>query len=395
MENARIAGSETASEMDKRVKEQQKKFNDNANSTTRNTDLDTNLKAIAEEKKKLEGEQDAAKIKAAEDAIEAAEAKIAGVVAKMPDEEFLALSDTQLNDPKISKHFSPAQIKTLQDSGRLDNAGVKKVKGNRENGIYGEMEKVFENINASAEDLEKAMKKLEKATKSLSKEELESMDAKRLASEAVASQLSEKQLDILRDSGKFSPAQISDIQTARTTGLANIANTGRVGAQTRKEEDGSFTEAKQAEVTGGNSKDFVKKQRENLFKKNAEGVGKLPLSAFASVNEKGEITSLTEAGSNITADALKAVARAANQGKATMSDDDRGNLAEALLKNPTLNTRTTTYLTSKKGQEDFLLSNETIGSIKQSNQPTKETQSNQPSRQNQTLQSRQNRPIKR
>ena len=168
-----------------------------------------------------------------------------------------------------------------------------------------------------------------------------------------------------------------------------------MGAQTRKEEDGSFTEAKQAEVTGGNSKDFVKKQRENLFKKNAEGVGKLPLSAFASVNEKGEITSLTEAGSNITADALKAVARAANQGKATMSDDDRGNLAEALLKNPTLNTRTTTYLTSKKGQEDFLLSNETIGSIKQSNQPTKETQSNQPSRQNQTLQSRQNRPIKR
>jgi hypothetical protein len=70
----------------------------------------------------------------------------------------------------------------------------------------------------------------------------------------------------------------------------------------------------------------------------------------------------------MSVDVLKQIARSASQGKPTMSNDERTNLAMAVLANPkTATPGMRTYLKSNVGQDGFLLPD---GYIKDDQKPT-------------------------
>jgi hypothetical protein len=80
-----------------------------------------------------------------------------------------------------------------------------------------------------------------------------------------------------------------------------------------------------------------------------------PIEAYVNP-ETGQVR--TEARHYLSADVLKQIARNSQQGKPTMSDDEREVLANAVVKTPGLNPRVYSYLTKDKAEEDFFMTKE-------------------------------------
>jgi hypothetical protein len=249
-----IAGSRTAAEQREVVRARQNQVNSQQDVTGRED-------AIAAYRKNDTAEN---------------RAKAAGAVAKMSDAELLNLSDKDLQDPKILANLSEVQIKTLKDSGNFTNDAIKAIKSDRETAVFNPLEEALNKTGATADELNTAMEDLAKTVKNLSTEQLEAMDPERINSQSVASQLSDKQLEALRDSGKIPADRLEGIKKTRSEGLVSIANTGGIKGQQIP--------------TGAEGKKFVQKQHENLFKGSAQDVGKLPPEVFMNQNMVSYIT---------------------------------------------------------------------------------------------------------
>lgn len=254
---ASVAGSRTAAQQSELVQNRRKAVNSLQDENNRAADLKANLGLTTDESK----------------------IKVAAAIGRMTDNEILNLSEDELNTPEISANLTEAHIKLLKESGQYTNSEMKGIKTSREDAIFSNFETTLQNTEASAEALEAAMNGLAKTVKNLSTEQLAAVDMTRLSSEAVASQITDKQLDGLKESNKLTPAQLDTIKASRSAGLANIAEHGVV-----KVGDAITT------PTGPGAAEFITKQRETLFKGNAQDVGKMPEEVFIDPNMTEYIT---------------------------------------------------------------------------------------------------------
>jgi hypothetical protein len=242
------------------------------------------------------------------------------------------------------------KMKELAGTGQFSNAQMKEMGSKRDDALFKDIEKTFAKSNASASELKTAIEDLSKEIESMSDEEKSNIDFDRLNSQVIASQLSEKSMDAIKDSGNLTSSEFDELKKTRTAGIQSVLSTGRIDAETR-DSKGKVTGATTATVTGPDAADFITKQRDKLVKGNAETVGKLPYEAFFNTSTG----TLTDAGKNITVDAMKAIGRVANQGKGAMSADERSDLAKAVRLHSGTSSKMATYLNTTKAKEDFLL----------------------------------------
>jgi hypothetical protein len=111
-----------------------------------------------------------------------------------------------------------------------------------------------------------------------------------------------------------------------------------------------FSETKRVRTKDGYKAASHMDDQGNVHKLRASQIGARPFKAFV---KDGELR--TAAKEYITADVLKQIARSANQGKPTMSPEERTELAELLLNDSAITPAIANYLTNNKGQEDFLI----------------------------------------
>jgi hypothetical protein len=337
---ARVAGSETAAEKRTRIDAAQVRFNNTATENQRATDLTAARAALA-----------AASIPADR---KTAENKIKKLTGKMSTAELQNLAPAELKTLMESGLVNSTKMKELAGTGQFSNAYMKAAGKKREEALFGDIEKVFAKSNATAIELTTAIEDLSKEIEAMTDEEKSNVDFNRLNSQVIASQLSEKSMDSIRDSGNLTSSEFSDLKKTRTAGIQNILATGRIGAETR-DTNGKVISATPATVSNTpgttDAAAFVKKQQDKLVKGNAETIGRLPYEAF--FNTTTGI--LTDAGRSMTVDAMKAIARTANLGRGSMSADERSDLAKAVRLHNGTTSKMAAYLATQKAKEDFLL----------------------------------------
>jgi hypothetical protein len=168
-----------------------------------------------------------------------------------------------------------------------------------------------------------------------------------------SSMFAESQMDDLKKSDAFSEQQKGQQISERKKQLSSLAK------------NGSLT------IKGGTGKKDIVVNREYLYKsskrddtgKHVMGNSLKPTelaarSYDAFVDDNGTIR--PEARKLVSADVLKQIARNANLGKGSMSDDEREKLAYSVLSTPGIPSRVASYLKTEKGSEDFFLETKEI-----------------------------------
>jgi len=344
---ATVAGSETRAARLTRVNAEQATLNTTSTEFKRAEDLAkarTDLSTAG----KMPGTTDAEKA-ARKAAKKDAKNKVKKLTGKMSITELQKLDPDELQSLMKAGLVNRTKMKEIAGTGQFSNAQMKDIGSKRDDAVFKDIEDTFAKSNASATELTAAIEELSKEIESMSDEEKSNIDFNRLNSQGIASQLSEKSMDAIKDSGNLTSSEFDELKKTRTAGVQSILSNGRIAAETRDSE-GKVTSASAATVTGPDAADFITKQRNKLIKGNAETIGKLPYDAFYNVTTG----TLTDAGKNMTVDAMKAIARVANQGKGTMSADERSNLAKELMTGA-IDPKMASYLDTKKVQEDFLL----------------------------------------
>lgn len=251
-QKVRIDGSETADEVDKMKQDRQKLQNKTNDQLDRSRDFAVNHEIVND----VNGVHSA-------QAKEDARNKLAQVIKNMSDDELKDLGLDTLNGENVARHLSDAQIKMLKESGLYSNTDIKTLKTSRDEATFSQTDRVLKDVNASAGDLDTAFESLAKTIKGLSEERLQNMSFDRLKETRFAANLSESQMESLQKSGNFTPQQMQEIRSARESGIS--ATVGGTATQ-------SYT---------NNNQNLADKQKERLFSRSSDDIGKLPVAAFS------------------------------------------------------------------------------------------------------------------
>lgn len=287
---ASVFGSETRSQVRARNQARQTLNNSELDKQSREEALAKQMKAHKDNKAIVDSTDPAVTDvmkKAAQQAMINAQQALAPVLRNMSADELLTLAGTKggketIQSSQFAAHMTDAQIKAMADSGlftREEIEGKEDAAGNTEGGLrearndgtLAATTAIFENTNSSATELESAFADLSKTIRGLSSERLAGMGKARLTNDRIAMNLSDAQIDDLQKSGQYTTADINDIKVARNRGHAAMAATG--GA--------SLTASTHATVA---DPAFVRKQREQLMKRDVQQAGKLPVALFADRN---------------------------------------------------------------------------------------------------------------
>jgi hypothetical protein len=284
-------------------------------------------------RRKQRGDDDEA-IKAAEkagDSATAAQLDAAEEAANRYTEDELTKMDAATRN-KVIKHLKANTVAKLLDSDKLsvdDKASVSKE--------YKEKvtKQVFENGEVISEEFEKLSdKQLEVLGTDFANENAHLFSESQMEGFKKNDSMTERQKDKVKELRKdkrmvfaHSPAGRAELFNGRKIDVDDDKNP-ILNAQ-----------GKQTTIVGSKPK-------------KASEIAGLPYEAFI---ESGNVT--PEAEKAMSADLLKQIARNANQGKPTMSDTQRRDLANAVIATPSLmnNPGIANYLNSNKGKEDFLL----------------------------------------
>lgn len=200
--------------------------------------------------------------------------KRAAAVRKSTKDELVRLINSGKLTDEMAASITEAQMKELGDSGELNNQQMKTVGEQRNKGAIDNVTNKMATA-ASVKDLDDSIEELSKVMKGMSKDRKAEMGYDRLRDGRVASNLSDKDIDDLEESGKFSTAQIADIRDAKEKALKEIAKDGHVS-----ELSGS---------AAASDPGFQEKQRKSLMK-NAKDAGKLPAEIFAMKEMQAHVT---------------------------------------------------------------------------------------------------------
>jgi len=263
---ASIAGSRTASEQKKVVRDRQNSINNTqqqlGNSDTVNEQID-----IARANSDID---DATQRTARQDAMNA----IYNQVRRMSDEEVLNLDQELLESPEFAQHLTDGHMKALRESGIYTNDEARGISQARDTGTFDTITETLDSTNASAEELNTALDQLAQTVQRMPIDRLQGLDVDTiLTNERVASNLTQKQLEDLQNSGRLTASQMTNVRNARTAGMQTLA-TGRPGTI-------SSGRAGSLINTANNQRGGVlETRRERLFQGSAQSAGQLPVEIY-------------------------------------------------------------------------------------------------------------------
>jgi len=266
-EQASIAGSETVAQRRTRVNEQNAKLNAVNQVAERNKTITQELERVRSNSDSENPEQREARVEAMN--------TIGNQVRRMSDEEVLNTDKETLESPEFAQHLTDSHISALRESGQYTNEDARTISKARDTGMIGSTATVLESTNASAEELSEALDQLAQTIQNMPAERLASMDESTLTSQRVASNLTETQLESMKNSGRFTSKQITDIRTARESGLGNIA-TGNAPEIINSENEHQTA--------------ALRERSEKLFQGSAQFAGQLPASVYTQKDMAGLIT---------------------------------------------------------------------------------------------------------
>lgn len=275
-ENASVAGSETVAQQRDRVNKQNARLGAVAQETSRHSRIHEEVanarNNIPDENKSVDEQKEARKART--DAINA----IGNQVRRMSDQEVLDMVDRDkqvLKNPEIAQHLTDSHVKTLRESGKYTNDEVTEISKSRDTAMIDTAAEVLDSTNTTVDELNTALDQLAQNVQNMPAERLAGMDVETLTNQRVASNLTEKQIEDMKNSGRLTSSQISDIRTARETGLSDIANGKAPG------------------IANGENPDHVSAMRDRgkkLFQGSAQVAGQLPASVYT---QKGIVSHIT------------------------------------------------------------------------------------------------------
>jgi len=273
-ENASVAGSETLAQGRTRVNEHNARLNVVGQQTERNNAIAAAL-ALAQsnrpDENKSDDEQGAAR-KTRTEAINT----IGNQVRRMGDDEVLKLDQETLASPEFARHLTDSHIKALRESGKYTNEQARAISTTRDTGMIDTTSEALDTTNASTEELNGALDQLTQNIQSMPIERLSGMGAATLSNQRVASNLTETQLEGMKNSGRFTSEDMTTIRAARENGLGAIASGNAPGISNT--------------ANGANHTAAMRKRGENLFQGSAQTAGQLPASVYT---EKGVVSNIT------------------------------------------------------------------------------------------------------
>lgn len=281
-ENASVLGSETVDQRRTRLQN---------NNDTRNKE---HSRALDEDRRRQdiagaaitrnEGESDADFATRQTEAATKRDKAVQG----MSNDQLLAFArenKAQITSPEFAAALSDAQMKALKDSGIFTDTEAKTLKTNRDNGTFKDLEdtlngtgREFQSVEEETKALEDAFESLGKTIKSMSDDRLTGLGADRLKDKRFAANLSDKQIETLQSSGKYTLSDIDSIKKARNEGIQNSAGVG--------EGVNEFFKGRQA----GAGTAVANKRAEKMLQGNVQDAGKLPPQLFTDPNLAKHIT---------------------------------------------------------------------------------------------------------
>jgi hypothetical protein len=201
---------------------------------------------------------------------------IGNQVRRMGDDEVLKLDQETLASPEFARHLTDSHIKALRESGKYTNEQARAISTTRDTGMIDTTSEALDTTNASTEELNGALDQLTQNIQSMPIERLSGMGAATLSNQRVASNLTETQLEGMKNSGRFTSEDMTTIRAARENGLGAIASGNAPGISNT--------------ANGANHTAAMRKRGENLFQGSAQTAGQLPASVYT---EKGVVSNIT------------------------------------------------------------------------------------------------------
>ena len=190
----------------------------------------------------------------------------------------IAFSTFGFNERSRQQAFTAMQNRKFGGYSYQDNKDFKEKQQVKHNELENEeersnaranAEKILDSAESTTEDIIKALSSLADTIKYMSDTELAKAGLKTLKDPKIAVNLTDRQIEGLEKSGKYSNDQIREIKQARKTGQINIAQTGI-----------SLEQEKAKKLTAAIDNNVVKAQRERLMSQSVSDAGKLPNEVF-------------------------------------------------------------------------------------------------------------------
>jgi hypothetical protein len=254
---ASVLGSETAEQQRTRIQTQQQRFNTGAQQDQRSATIDEQIARIDNN----QGDSPAAR-----GARTDARNQLANQVRRLSDQELIEMQQRNpalLMNGNFSQHLSENQVTALRNAGVLTNTQMSELTDNRNNGVFESFDETLDSASASARELDDTIEQLSQTLQRMPIERLQGLGSTRLGSQRIATHLTDRQIEDLQSSGRFTATEIRQIRDARSAGLSAIAA------------------GDAPQVAGGtNQQAAMQRRRERMFQTSAQEAGRLPASVF-------------------------------------------------------------------------------------------------------------------
>ena len=150
----------------------------------------------------------------------------AGFIKNMTAEELqAAVPKSNLTNGAIAYNLTDQQIKDLLKSGYVTEKEAAEIKESRNDATFSDLNETLSDLNQSTEKIEGAVKELSEIIRSLNNERVENLDFDSyLNNERYAMHLTDKQMEHLKQSPKFTKESFKEIEDARVRGMEAAVN---------------------------------------------------------------------------------------------------------------------------------------------------------------------------
>jgi hypothetical protein len=207
---------------------------------------------------------------------------------KLTDKQIEGLTKADME--RVNRHLSDKQLEAYYDrkggifESQTPQQELAAAKDAREEALFETHIDVLEGTTRTAGELNNAMKGLADTVRNLPEERLRGLSTSQLNDERIAMHLSDDQIKTLETSGNFSAADIKSIKDKRDSGIIKSIDGNLIDLSNNTNANSSDEATVQAFT------EFKKGQTQNVFKRNINEIGKLPVSAFTRVGAFDSIT---------------------------------------------------------------------------------------------------------
>jgi hypothetical protein len=199
-----------------------------------------------------------------------------GQIRRMSNDEILAMvraNPELLQSAGFVQHLTDGHMTALRDSGDLTNDEHRELGDRRNTATIEETSLAFDDAGASAQDLNNAFAQLGQTIRNMSAERKAGLGINQLTNDNTAVHLTDRDLEAIEQSGRYTAAQMQQIRDARGRGQAALAG------GTRQLATGDIAAAQ----------GFFTQQRRDMMS-NSQQAGQMPVDVFTNPNMREYLT---------------------------------------------------------------------------------------------------------